>query len=598
MDNAMSRADSSATSAPRRDDDQWGVRLRLRVVWRVLVVVYRFAPLVVAYLRDRRRFLVFGRSRSVDAATQRERAEFLLAAFLDLGPTFIKVGQILSTRLDALPRAYIDVLSRLQDRVPPADWSRVEPIIEAELGPVEEVFDAFDTDPISGASLGQVYTADIEGQSVAVKVLRPGIRRHVEADLRVIETLLPLLVYFARPGQAFTLENLAEEFTATIREEMDYVHEAAMLERIKTNFADDPTIAIPDVLDAYSTERVITMEYVDGTKIDDVEGIDAMGIDRSRLVERLEEAYIQMIVEDGLFHADPHPGNLAVQNDGTIVFYDFGITGEIDERLQQQLLDFYIGIAQDDVDAVIDAFIAMEALDPTVDRAFLRELFELAIRNMRGKGVDQYRVQQIVGDFQEELYEFPLRLPQNLALIVRVSTVLEGVARRLDPEFDFIEIVTDYVQREGYAEEQLTQVLADIQATGRNSIRSLIAVPTKLDRTLTRIERNDLATRADIEDDGHFETIAKRGVLGMVLGGTLASTVLSYAFGEVTATAFFGGLTALLGIVLYRTFSTPSRRWAREEYGERALRRKPKSDQSEAATGSDEAVNPTPGRRR
>ena len=401
-------------------DPPSGVRVTLRSYRRFVIVVWSFLPLLLAYARDSRRFLLFGGSRSVTEADRRRRAQYLLRTLLDLGPTFIKIGQILSTRPDVLPPTYIRVLSELQDRVPPDPWAEIEPVVERDVGPVDEVFDEFDTDPISGASLGQVYTAVADGERVAVKVRRPGIVERVEADLRVIQTLLPPIVRFAPPGQAFTMGNLAEEFETTIREELDYTHEAAMLTAVGENFADDPQVKIPRAIPHYSTGRVLTMEYVGGTKINDVDAIDGMGLDREALVRRLEETYIDMIIEHGLFQADPHPGNIAVQSDGTLVFYDFGVTGRLDAYTQETLFDFYIAVASNDIDAVIDAFIELEALDPGVDREWMREVFELVFESLRSGGVEVYEVRQIVTEFQGTLYEFPLRLPQNLALIVRV----------------------------------------------------------------------------------------------------------------------------------------------------------------------------------
>jgi predicted unusual protein kinase regulating ubiquinone biosynthesis (AarF/ABC1/UbiB family) len=540
--------DSRAASAGT--DGSW---LRLRVAWRLLVVVRQFLPLALAYARDRRRFLLFGRGRQVDHETQVDRAEELLDTLVALGPTFIKVGQILSTRPDVLPGPYIVVLQRLQDRVPPAAWDEIEPIVEAELGPVEEAFDSFDTEPISGASLGQVYTARLDGQRVAVKVLRPNIRQRVAADLRVIETLTPLLIRGAEPGQAFTLENLADEFSTTIREEMDYVHEARMLRTVRENFGDDDRVRVPEPVDSHSGPRVLTMEYVEGTKITDVERLDAMGIDRQALVERLFEAYIEMVLEDGVFHADPHPGNLAVQADGTIVFYDFGITGTVDEQLQAQIFDFYVAIAQNDVDGIIDSFVAMGALDPTADRRLLREMFEIVIESFRGQDVDQYRVQQLVADFQAELYEFPLRLPQDLALIVRITTVLEGVCRTLDSDFDLIELVTEYVRSEGYASQGARELLDRAGDELRATTEALLVTGPKLERTLDRANRDDLTVRTALGDEnGLFDQLAKQAVLGLGFVASAFATLVLFVAGDRTAAAVagLGAPVALVGLYL------------------------------------------------
>jgi len=227
---------------------------------------------------------------------------------LTLGPTFIKLGQILSTRPDVLPAEYIEALSELQDDVPPAPWAESEAVIEEELGPVDEVFDEFDREPISGASLGQVYVAEYDGQTVAVKVRRPGIQELVNADLRVIKWSLPLLVRFVGQGQAFSLENLAEEFDKTINQEMDYSRERRVLGQIKENFADNDRVVIPEPIHRVSTGRVLSMEYIPGTKISDVQALEEAGIDRTELATTLQRIYLQMIAEDGVFHADPHPG--------------------------------------------------------------------------------------------------------------------------------------------------------------------------------------------------------------------------------------------------------------------------------------------------
>jgi predicted unusual protein kinase regulating ubiquinone biosynthesis (AarF/ABC1/UbiB family) len=534
-------------------DPPSGVRVALRSYRRFVVVVWSFLPLLVAYARDSRRFLLFGRSRSVSEADQRRRAQYLLRTLLDLGPTFIKIGQILSTRPDVLPPTYIRVLSELQDRVPPDPWEEIEPVVERDVGPVDEAFDEFDTDPISGASLGQVYTAVVEGERVAVKVRRPGIVERVEADLRVIQTLLPPIVRFAPPGQAFTMENLAEEFETTIREELDYEHEAEMLTAVGENFADDPQVRIPRAIPPYSTDRVLTMEYVDGTKINDVEAIDEMGLDREALVRRLEETYIDMIIDHGLFQADPHPGNIAVQSDGTLVFYDFGVTGRLDAYTQEKLFDFYVAVASDDVDAVIDAFVELEALDPSVDREWMREVFELVFESLRSGGVEVYEVRQIVTEFQGTLYEFPLRLPQNLALIVRVSTVLEGVCRTLDDDFDFIQVVNDYVGEQSRTEENVRALVDRFGGDARNVVRGIVETPGSVEGVLDGLDREAVTVEVDLtERNDALDRLASRVVWGLLFAAGALSTTVLVAFSDFLAAQVTAGATVLVGLFFAR----------------------------------------------
>jgi predicted unusual protein kinase regulating ubiquinone biosynthesis (AarF/ABC1/UbiB family) len=532
-------------------------QVNLRAYWRFLIVVRQFFPLIVAYTRDRRKYILFGGSRSVGTETQLERAEILLETLLTLGPTFIKLGQLLSTRPDILPPEYVDVLSSLQDDVPPAPWDESQVVIEDELGPVDEAFDDFDRDPISGASLGQVYTAEYEGDPVAVKVRRPGIEDLVEADLRVIRWSLPIVRRFIGEGRAFSLENLADEFAKTIRQEMDYSREKRILQEIKANFADNERILIPEPIDDRSGPRVLTMEYLPGTKINDIETLDGKGIDRTELATTLQRVYLQMIVEDGVFHADPHPGNLAVNDAGKIIFYDFGMSGTVDSFIQNKIIDFYLAVANQDIDAILDTLIEMGTLSPDADRQVMGDVMELAIADARGEDIEQYRVQQIIEQVESTIYEFPLRLPRNLALILRVATVVEGVCVTLDPDFDFISVATDYLQEEGYYEETARQLIQEGGQQVRETSRALFEVPPKLNRTLDRVENGNLAVNVRLEDENDvLDRLARRIVYGLFVAVGALSTAILYAFEgtSVLPAAVAAVLTLPPLFALYRSF--------------------------------------------
>ncbi|WP_226039436.1 AarF/ABC1/UbiB kinase family protein [Natrinema sp. DC36] len=554
---------------------------------------------MLAYARDRRRFLLFGRPRQVDPETHRHRAEVLLESLLTLGPTFIKLGQLLSTRPDVLPPAYIDTLASLQDDVPPAPWPDAKRVLEAELGPVDERFAEFDTEPISGASLGQVYRARLDpeterrraesergegrtsetnadvGRDVAVKVRRPEIEDLVRADLRVIKWSLPLLLYFVDDARSFSLENLAEEFSKTIREEMDYEREAEMLAEIRSNFADDDRFLIPDVLESHSGPRVLTMEYIEGTKINDLAELDRKGIDRTEVAENLERAYLQMIMDDGVFHADPHPGNLAVTDDGRIVFYDFGMSGRVDPFVQEKITEFYIAVANQDIDAILDALIEIGTLSPDADRGVMAEVMEIAIQDARGEDVEQYRVNQIVGQIEDSIYVFPFRLPKNLALVLRVATVVEGVCVTLDEDFDFISTATDYLTEQGYREESIRQYLDETGRQLRRSGESLTRLAPKAERALDRLDRDDLLVRIGVEDkENVFDKLAKRLVYGMLLTMSLFSMGVLYALeaprGSIVAAVF----SVLVAIQLYRSFRSPKSIGTRPQFTRQNLRQR------------------------
>ncbi|ELZ33352.1 protein kinase [Halogeometricum pallidum JCM 14848] len=531
--------------------------VNLRSYWRFLVVVYQFFPLIAAYARDRRRFVLFGGSRSVTPEMQERRATILLDSLLTLGPTFIKLGQLLSTRPDILPPAYIEVLSSLQDDVPPAPWAESRQVLEAELGPVEEAFESFDDDPISGASLGQVYTARYDGEDVAVKVRRPGIESLVEADLQVVKWSLPLLMRFIGEGRAFSLENLADEFAKTIRQEMDYDRERRILGQIQSNFEGDDDIQIPAPVEERSGPRVLTMEYLPGTKINDVEALDAMGIDRTELAERLQRIYLQMIIDDGVFHADPHPGNLAVDEDGSIIFYDFGMSGRVEPFIQDKIIDFYISVANQDINGILDALIEMGTLSPEADRQVMGDVMELAIADARGEDIEQYRVQQIIEQVESTIYEFPLRLPRNLALVLRVATVVEGVCVTLDSEFDFISVATDYLREEGYYEETAKELVRDAGQQVQRTTEALFTVPPKLDRVLDRVERENLTVNVRLQDkEGVLDKLARRIVYGVLLAVGVLSTAILYAFDQtsILPAVVAAVLTLPVLIQLYRSF--------------------------------------------
>ena len=454
-------------------------RRRAYTAYRLAVIVIAFAPLAFTFLRDRKRFVLFGAPRDVSDDGHRRRAERLLDTLLSLGPTFIKFGQVLSTRPDALPEVYTDTLSKLQDDVPPAPYDEVREVIAEDIGDPQDVFTRFDREPISGASIGQVHVAERGGERYAVKVLRPGVRDRIETDLRVMEATLPLVLRFAKEGQRFTMSNLADQFKEAIREETDYAREARSVETIRDNLSDEPVV-VPRVVDELSSDRVITMEYVEGTKITDVETLRRRGIDTTRVVQDLQRAYIQMILEDGVFHADPHPGNLAVTPDGRVVFYDFGVVGRVSDETRDGIFDFYVAVSRNDVDNMINAFIDMGALDPDVNREIARRMFNLMLDNVRGREIDDERVEDMIDELQEEMYEFPMRVPRDLALLFRTTTVLEGIFYTLDDNYDFFPVIRDYLVRKRMGPVGRTVVNVAVTAD-RLISRFVSALPTRND---------------------------------------------------------------------------------------------------------------------
>jgi len=423
---------------------------KLRTTGRFLVVLYHLLPLLLMYLRDRSRYVFFGSGREVTPEQRQKRADKLLEKILVLGPSFIKLGQILSTRADALPREYTQTLSKLQDEVPPSDWKKAKAVIKEDIGEIGEKFDDFRPEAINGASLGQVYIANANGKTLAVKVLRPGVRETVESDIRVMNALLPVANHFADDNQARTLENLVGQYEDSIRDEMDYELEVDMMRRIRRNFEDDPDVVIPRVIERLSGPRVITMEYVESTKINNVEVLERKGVDKSKLVRKIQRTYAQMILDDGLFHADPHPGNLGVDDDGNLVFYDFGVVGTVSEETRENLFDFYDAIEDENTEKMSEIFIELGLLPEDFDRESIEEMFRIMVDDLKGRSIEETSAQNIIMDIQDDMYGFPVRVTREFALLFRAISILEGVCHSLDEEFDFTYEAYIYVLRGEY----------------------------------------------------------------------------------------------------------------------------------------------------
>ena len=380
---------------------------------------------------------------------------------------------------------------------------------------------------------------------------------------------------FVDQARSFSLETLADEFEKTIREEMDYERERKMLEEIGENLADNDGVRVPALLPEASSKRVLTMEYVGGTKISELDDLDAIGIDRTELATTLQRVYLQMIVEDGVFHADPHPGNLAVKDDGTVVFYDFGMSGRVDPFIQEKIVEFYMAVARQDTDAILDTLVEMGTLSPEADREVMSNVMELAIADARGEEIEQYRVQQIIQQVEDTIYEFPLRLPPNLALVLRVATVVEGVCVTLDPEFDFIDVATDYLGEEGFIEQSARDYAEERAAEFQDLGESLVRVPPKLENTLDRVDRGDVTVQFEVSDDERaLDRLAKRLILGGLLSATVMASAVLYAFSTLIAALAPAVIAVPVAIMLWRSFRRRSGIRARPQFTRQQMRKR------------------------
>ena len=414
----------------------------------VAKVVLKLLPIVINLRRDRREW-VKHEGKNVDEEKYRRHARKVLKTFIDLGPSYIKLGQWLSTRVDILPQPYLDVLSKLQDDVPPALFSQVKPIIENELGRIEDAFEEFDTAPLSGASLGQVYLAKYDGTQVIVKVCRPNIERIIEDDIYVLKKILPLATRFIDPNLRFSAEGMMAQFIETVHEEMDYRIEAENLLTIKRNLVDDTSVIIPDVFLDRTTKHVLTMKYVPGVKITDIAKLDEKGIDREKLVVRVHRLFFKMLLHHNIFHADPHPGNISVADDSHLILYDFGMVGRLDNDTRIRLIRLYLSMIDKDPERTVNVLIELGTLEPTVNRYIVERGIALSIESLHGRQVDNMEVKALVELANKTMSRFPFKLPKNLALYMRMSSILEGIYHHHKVPFKFVKVLAGLLEEEG-----------------------------------------------------------------------------------------------------------------------------------------------------
>jgi predicted unusual protein kinase regulating ubiquinone biosynthesis (AarF/ABC1/UbiB family) len=417
-------------------------------IWLIMKTIFKLIPVIV-YLRKDRREWVKKEGKNVNEKKFRKHAEGALKTFVDLGPSYIKLGQWLSSRADLLPQPYLDVLESLQDDVFPEPFSDVRPILEKELGSPDEVFDYFNPASISGASLGQVYRAGYKGQDVVVKISRPNIEQTIGQNIYILKKLLPIATRFIDENLRFSAEGMLSQFIETVYEEMDYRIEARNLLEIKNNLKNDKSVIIPKVYLDRTSRHVITLEYLPGIKVTDIKTLDQHDIDRAKLVYRIHRLFFKMLLRHSIFHADPHPGNISITSNGTIILYDFGMVGRLDDETRRRLVRLYLGLVDKDPVRTTDVLMELGTLETSVDRRLVEKGLELSIQSLHGRKVDRMEVKALQDLANKTLSRFPFRLPKNLALYMRMASILEGIYHYHDVKFQFVRVLVSLLEEEG-----------------------------------------------------------------------------------------------------------------------------------------------------
>jgi ubiquinone biosynthesis protein len=442
------------------------------------------------------------------------------------------LGQILSTRPDLIPPAYIRELVRLQDSVPPTPWEPIKAQIEAELGePIEDIFASFEVEPLAAASLAQVYGATLpDGQEVVVKVQRPDIEEVIAVDLEILFDLAQLVQERTSVREICDLVEIAEDFAYTLRAEMDYRREGRNADHFRHNFAAEPALYIPEVYWNYTTGRVLVLERIHGVKIDDIEALDTAGVDRHQAALNATRTIVKEVLIDGFFHADPHPGNFFVMDEGVIGAMDFGMVGHLDQRLREELVRLYVVAVGLDSEGIVEQLIRMGAAELRVDRAGLKRDAERLLTKYHGLPLKEIRAREVMEEVMPIVFRHHLRLPSELWLLGKTLAMMEGVGLKLDPEFDIFEVSRPYVRRFLW-QMASPRVWGQKLAKGAGDWGELLALfPRQATRILDQVEQGELGLTLSLKETdrvvGKLDRIANRLVVSILLAALIVGMAL------------------------------------------------------------------------
>ncbi|XP_006354710.1 uncharacterized protein sll1770 [Solanum tuberosum] len=549
-----------------------------------------FTFLFKAWLNNQKFSYQGGMTEAKKTERRKVLAKWLKETILRLGPTFIKIGQQFSTRVDILAQEYVDQLSELQDQVPPFPSETAVSIVVEELGgSLDNIFERFDREPIAAASLGQVHRARLNGQEVVVKVQRPGLKDLFDIDLKNLRVIAEYLQKIDPKSDGAKRDWVAiyDECANVLYQEIDYTKEAANAELFASNFKNLDYVKVPSIYWEYTTPQVLTMEYVPGIKINRIEALDQLGVDRKRLGRYAVESYLEQILSHGFFHADPHPGNIAVDdvNGGRLIFYDFGMMGSISPNIREGLLETFYGVYEKDPDKVLQASIQMGILVPTGDMTAVRrtaQFFlnsfeerlaaqrkeremaqaELGFKKPLTKEEQKEKKKQRLAAIGEDLLAIaadqPFRFPATFTFVVRAFSVLDGIGKGLDPRFDITEIAKPYaLELLRFREAGVEVVVKDFRKRWDRQSQAFYNLFRQADRVeklaaiIQRLEQGDLKLRVRaLESERAFQRVAavQKTIGSGVAAGSLVNLATLLYLNSVripsiiayTACAFFG----------------------------------------------------------
>lgn len=450
----------------------------------------------------------------------------------------IKVGQFFSTRIDVLPVEYITELALLQDQVPPVSSVQIKEVIELELGgKVEDIFTRFDENHIAAASFGQVHQAVLpSGEVVAVKILRPGIERIIEIDLTAFRTVIWMLKVFTKWEEYADFDAIYAEFSATIRDELDYRQELANLEQFRMNFQGEPMISVPAVYPEYSRQRVLTLEFVSGYKVTDRAGLLAAGVDPNIVAGNLVDSYLKQALIHGFYHADPHPGNLFVRPDGGIIFIDFGMVGRITDHNKKAVRKLIGGVINNNAEEVSHALQELGFIKPAANLLSLQKAIALllvGLQDLQLEELGKLKIDGILEELREFIYSQPFQIPVHYTFLGRAVGTLSGIATGLDPNMNILAVIKPYAKQVLGQDFSLSQL---VWQKAKKVVLAGVEIPPLLEQTLRDFRAGDVQVKMEmgpvLRQLRFQETLANRLMWTILLTGTGIGAAVVWSSGQ------------------------------------------------------------------
>jgi len=475
-----------------------------------------------------------------------------------LGPTFIKFGQVMSTRPDLIPAAMITELKMLQEQVPPFSSADAIAQVEHELGrPVSDLYASFDREPLAAGSLAQVHRATHrDGTPLAVKIRRPSAVRDIERDLSLMQELAVLLERHVPESRVFDPTGLVTHFGRSIRRELNFAREGRTMQEFARYFRSDPTLYVPRVWDDLTTEGVLTMEYVEGLRVDDTTDLSRWPCSPADIAVRGARLFMKQAFEYGVFHGDPHPGNLRIRPDGAICLLDYGMIGMLDESMREMLVDLFVAIARQDADSAVNVVLVLGHPYREVDRPLLKIDMRDFVANYYGIELERLNVGNMLGDFVTILTQHGIRCPGSLTLLIRALVTLEGIGRRLDPEFNLAGHLQPYVEKLVKDRYQPGRMAERLLERSKRVWHAVEEMPGHVSRTLEKLSKDE--RRMQLEHRGldrftlEIERASNRLAVGLVMSAIIVASALLMRQGTqslwLTLPLFL--ISSLLGIWL------------------------------------------------